>query len=357
MNEFLKIDTYTEEEKIDLYLRASQAYADGEPIMTDYEFNELEKLIPLEIVERQVDGSLSDEANNERLSILPIDDIEKVVDFIMKFMHFLLFFSLKVDGINTKVVTGQNFSAQSRARNGANSIDYTEAMKAVIGQFTRASHMIVGESFIKFENLPTLRKIYPKTGFKRSTSSAISVLRRPDEYSEGLAFLEFLPFYIDGAYTSKVEMYERLESLGFNTPPHLTFDFRGMTREEVKDKVLEIIEQLSMNGIPADGIVCEINDLSYVETINGKYSDREIAIKVERYGKQIYNARVIRVNANPGKATFGIVADVEPFTVKGATYQKVNVFNLQYVLDYGIQEGSVIPVEVQANGMAILNTK
>ena len=348
-NSFTELATQESKEK--LYTEAAVAYNKGEPIISDSEFDLLEQeLIKAgsALVNKTHDEIAGAAIDSDTFSIRPVHSRDDIISWINRQPVGEFMCSLKLDGVLAKVQTGYNFSAESRGRNENIPWDYTAALRTVLPEQTN-SYFIRGECFIPNEHLEHFRNTYNPEIYKVARSAAITVLRRPqDHVAEDIRKLKFIAYFIEGKYATKKDMFEHLESIGFETPYHKVVKF---TDVETDFDVLQA--DMEQTADPADGVVIEYNDLSVVPaSSDNKYQSSQIAAKIGKWGLNTFTTVVRGVKLTPGKGHYGTVLVCEPVRMPdGITQQNINVFNVGVIIRNKIGIGSVIKFTRQSNGM------
>lgn len=202
-----------------VYILARYFYRIGEPIISDALYDNLEKHIrgnyyeryeqyltrtydedpvpyaylkliginpvvpsPADPEDQELYGYLNEDKS---FSIASVTSYEEAFPFFQKAKENELdvVVSLKVDGVNTKMLyVDEKFALSlSRGRAEGNSFSYTEnSAKVLPAEFKSGKKLVkvVGESFVVDEGLPFLRNKYGKAdGYVSGKSSAISLLR------------------------------------------------------------------------------------------------------------------------------------------------------------------------------------
>jgi len=350
LNDILK-GNRTEEEL--LYIEASCTYNQGEDIMSDRDFNELEEKLReagSDIVNYTHDQLADGDLDEETFSILPIYNWEDVYTWLRDTGEEEFILSQKVDGVNAKIFfsteTGQ-WKAQSRARDGRSAFDYSEALNHIL-PLQPDNVGAIGEVYLPEEYLVYFREKYNRPDkFKLPRSGAIMLLRRPQDYEvDDLKLLQFRAFSLTIPCATKKEEFDELQARGFTTPAFLT---------TLESNVTENYRSLEGKGVPLDGIVLEVNNKSFVPEVKGKYQSSQIAVKIDVYGDKKHEAIVTDILIEPARGNFGVVLQVEPYVMPdNVTITRVNAFNIGIVLRKGIKKGDKIKFYRKANGMTVL---
>lgn len=347
----------TYEQKIQLYLKACDAYDNGEDIMSNSEFDILEKElrnlgydgVNLRHEDVTYTNNTETDIDDTGYSIQPLGSWDEVLEFIRNAGDNALIFTPKFDGVNCKNQTGSNFSAQSRSND--NPIDYTDAMYELLPEIAER-HLIVGEVFLEEKYLQEFRDKYDTNKYKLPRSAALSILRLPLEHDEeDVQKLSFIAYNTDKSFQLKSDMFAWFDTLGIERPKYICKCFN--TVEDIKSEVQTIMNELD-DGLPMDGIVMEFNNLKIVPSVNAKYLSTQAAIKVDKWGVTYHTAIVNGLNLTQKKGSFGAVLTIEPTLVEGVTVRKVNAFNYGIVLSENIEKGSEIKFVRKSNGMSFL---
>ena len=81
----------------------------------------------------------------------------------------------------------------------------------------------------------------------------------------------------------------------------------------------------------------------------------QIAVKLDKWGGQVYEAEVIGLNIGMAKGNKGVTLQIKPFTLEdNSTIHKVNAYNLGIVQRNKIKKGSIIKFVRVSNNMCNL---
>lgn len=271
--------------------------------------------------------------------------------------------SLKMDGDNTKMlyVNGKYTLAMSRGRDG-NSFDFTDTVKNIMPDIIKTAQSelrVYGESFVVAEALPLLRNKYNADKYKTCKSAAISMLRvehDPADYK----YLKTKVFFADGLANTLECMFDDLEQQGIETAPHQLVRWQEIpeTYENfvpwLKTTVLDKIAAMG-TGMPSDGVVVEINDLLWGDTVTNQYSNRRVALKFEQWNFR-YTRGVIRGILIEQRRVFKSVrVTIDPVVqYDGCTATTINTFDLAVLIDNDLCVGKEILFEKNSGAVNIL---
>lgn len=304
-------------------------------------------------------GSQYDDLNTEKsTSIRPVVTEQEAFDFWKASPICCVHFSLKIDGINTKLATSAENGvdlALSRGR-ATDSIDYSDSIKTYVRlrgiNACSVPGRITGESFVNITDLAVVQSHYPNKNYKTPKSTAMAMLRAPYNFiEEDLKYLSFRAFDYNGL---KPDMaYAQLHAAGFDTPPAFEFDGSEIPRNSLEDfnwwmskNVLDPLwEEGSRLGIGSDGVVMFL--LADIDTErNDKYSDSNIAIKYGHWAAATYVSRVTGIVFEQRRVEASIVLEIEPCTTRDMnTATRVGVGSPDILIRDGIRVGDLIEFE------------
>lgn len=378
-----------------VFVLARYFYRIGEPVVNDPYYDRLEKLlkehcydtfkdyfertydedpIPYELLEEMGVKPIVPTSCTERLelyeylnedksfSIESVTSYEEAYPFFRTLRESKLDFSvsLKVDGVNTKnlYVDGKFALSLSRGRDEGDSFDYTDNEAKVIPPIFKNGQKIMkltGESYVVDEGLPLLRQKYRKPeGYVSGKSSAISLLRVEHEL-EDYQYLKTRVFSAEGIADTMTEMFRKLEDAGFDTVPHFTLswecipetedEFKSWLKSEVFDKIWEMSK-----GIPSDGVVIEVDDLSWVGTQHNQYVSRQLALKFEQWSYQVYKGVITDIRIEQRRVNKSVRVEIEPLrTLDGNQARVINSFNPAILINNDLYVGKEVYFERNSN--------
>lgn len=346
------------------YRKASEAYALGEPIMTDYQFDQLENrlrelgsdLVDL-VSEDFLDEGEEVGVSYETFSIRSPKSWEEIREYFAAFPNCSFVATLKIDGICTKLgVSPTKMIAQSRNRGARTAIDFSEAVNIAVPKPNVLSHTnITGEAFVAWEDLEYLREKYNPDKYVMPRSAALSLLRTPQDHDpEDVKLLKFRAFHVDRRAVDYEASLQWLKLKGFEVPKYVVFKV-DLTKD-IEEQLLPIMEEVD-TGEPSDGVVIQVNerDESARPEFSGKYMSTQIAIKMGKWAGQAYEAEVVGLINGKAKGNKGCILQIKPFvTEDNATITKVNAYNIGIVERNKIKKGSIIKFVRVSNNMCNL---
>lgn len=383
-----------------LFILARYYYRIGEPIITDKYYDALEQALRREFYEEYKDYldrtydddpvpvellselgltpvySVNASERNELYNYLNEDksySIKSVHGYKAAFEYFKMLkreqkdfvASLKMDGVNTKMLYKDNYFALSlsRGRNAGDSFDYTKNSAKVMPRKLDLNDSLVkltGESYVLPEALEILRQKYGKPdGYVTSKSAAISMLRVEHE-QEDYKYLKTRVFSIEGASDTLTGTFEFLDSRGIETPPYKLVRWEEIPddydtfKEWVKSEILDSI-WVAGEGMPSDGVVIEVNDLHWHGVENHQYVSRQLALKFEYWGNSYYKGIVKSIHVEQQRVNKSIRIEIEPIrTEDGSKATYINSFSPAILFNADAKVGNTIYFERNSNAINVL---
>lgn len=314
------------------------------------EFN-LEKFIPNDLVSSKYFDMIDKEKS---LSIQPFEDPKEVYNFIMEKKQDIVAM-LKIDGINVKNYYKDLFLeiGMSRGRNG-NGFDLTRNISKVITSRLKSEYndlKVFGESFVYEQHLPYFRNKYDKSKYKTPKSSAISLLRVEHDL-EDYDKVGFLAFNIEGAthLKTKMEMLEYLKTLGYKVVPHVLIKWETIPKDyPTFKKWLDGVCRefyVRTQALPSDGLVFEVNDLFYEDSISAQYSNKNIAVKLSYWSSDRYIGVVEDILIEQQRVVASCRIKIRPLRTKdGCEANYVSGYTPNIIINNGIKVGSEVVFE------------
>lgn len=301
------------------------------------------------------DANYTDLNREKSTSIRPVVAASEAFEFWRNSPICRVHFSLKIDGVNTKMANSVENGmelALSRGR-AADSIDYTEAIRTFMelkGINAKAlPGRLTGESFVGVEDLKVVMSHYPDKDYKTPKSTAMAMLRAPHNFvKDDLKYLTFCAFDYNGMKPD--QSFKLLQDAGFDTPPALEFDGEEIPRDSLEEfdawmnaHVLDpLYEQGNRLGIGSDGVVMYL--LADINTERkDKYSDSNIAIKYGHWAAATYVSRVTNIVFEQRRVEASIVLEIEPCITRDMnTATRVGVGSPDILIRDGIRIGDEI---------------
>jgi NAD-dependent DNA ligase len=386
-------DLLKDKRVVDAFALTRYMYRIGQPIVNDTFYGKLEDYckdnrealpgiseflnrtydddpVPVEVLQEFDLGKYAPAPNESRSEYIPYLDeekslsIEAITEYEDAYSYFMrlsdqdLIMSLKVDGINNKSLVLETEGGLSelkltlsRGRRGKG-YDFTDTILNIVPRYFKgfpSEVKIYSESYVESDTLPYLRQKYDPAAYKTEKSSAISMLRVKHD-AEDYKHLKSLAFTAEGLSTKLSETLDVLQTSGFNTVPYIK-----IARGEVPiiyDKFVEWLkEKFDMmfnmsNGIPSDGIVVDVDDMTYSEVISNQYSNRNVALKMEYWSFNYYYATIKGILVEQQRVEASVRLQLEPLLAKDRTEARMlNGFNPDIIITEDLRPGQVAVFE------------
>lgn len=361
-----KITELLKEKYYDVAKEYLERTYDDDPI--PYAILKMVDMEPIEFDSLKDRGDYANALDEEKsLSINSVTSYEDAFSYCLdkKKRHLDLIASLKMDGVNHKdlYVNDQLKLSLSRGRAGFG-FDFTKQIFNCL-PFKISSGMtelkVTGECYVAKEGLPVLRDRYNNDKYKTSKSAAISLLRvehAPEDYR----FLRAKVFSADGLATTLEETFQKLSTMGFDVVPYFKVKWEEIPEDLVTfkswfyEKVMTPIHDMQMeDNMPADGLVLQVNDLLWEDTISGQYSDKQLACKFEYWSFDVYKAVVTDIVITQRRVNASVRIKIEPLvTNDDCKAQWINGFNPSILFANNIKVGTEAYFERNSGAVNIL---
>lgn len=313
-------------------------------------------------------NDLFDLLNEDKsLSIDSIVNYRSAYDFLMDKVDNKLdvVASLKMDGVNVKSLyqSGKFSLSLSRGR-ASNSFDFTDQAAYVLPAFINndlPELRVTGECFVVKEGLEKLRAKYAQDKYKTSKSAAISLLRVKHSIND-YKDLRLKVFAAEGLADTVIKTFEILKSFGFDVVPYLFIPWDTIPKDYddfciwLRDAVFQQMHEAQLAGdMPADGVVLEVNNYGWHDTISNQYSNRQIACKFDFWAFESYKAIVKEIVIVQRRVTASVRVKIEPMQTNDACEAKIiNIFNPSILIYNDIKVGDFVYFERNSGAVNIL---
>ena len=375
------------------------AYRFGNPIVSDAMYDKTERVLKeknpySEYLRRTYDDDPIPYRLLEEFNILPatFDDfgqyedlvaslnddkslsISSVISFEEAWPHFCMLrsnrldfmASLKMDGVNTKMLylNGDHLLSLSRGRGKANSLNYMEGSSKIMpkhmGDYNGIEKLkVTGESYVDKDQLQYLRDKYDPTRYKTSKSSAISMLRTKHDISD-YKYLHTAVFAAEGLASTLEETFNRMSMQGFEVVPHKLHSWTEIPEDFDAFKhwlAVEIMAPIASagKGMPSDGCVIEVNDLTWAGTQNDQYSNRQLALKFGPWQFSVYKGTIVDIKLEQKRVNKSVRIQIEPMiTDDDCKAEYINSFNPMILISNDLYVGKTVYFEKNAGAVNIL---
>ena len=332
------------ENLIHILNEASKAYYNGEPTMTDIEYDKLfDELKSLEertgliysnSPTQKVGATILDHLTKKTIDIQPmlsldkVHSAEEVVEFAKKKTMVAM---LKCDGLSVRLIykNGKLESANTRG-NGEVGVDITEHIKQflnvplTIPKYKGETLIVDGEAVIKLKDFELINK---NGQFKNPRNTAAGTLNSLDTSVVKDRRLSFIAWdIIEGIISNSMERnLITLNEFGFETVPF------GIVQEPTIEEVDQLNKRLPSSqsyDIPSDGVVWKYDDLDYGKSLGrtSHHFNWAVAWKPEI---ETFETKLVNIDWNMGRmGALTPVAVFEPVDDGESVITRASLHNL-----------------------------
>lgn len=345
--------------------KASDAYYNSTPIMTDYDWDKLyEELKALEeetnviypdsptqnVGYKVLDEIKEVKHNHPMLSLDKCHSEQELIDF-SKDKDCIL--SVKADGLTTSLhyINGQLIGAETRG-NGISGSDVLENVlniKNVPHIIPYKDELIIdGETIIDWntfnkinENLPVGQDKYKHP--RNLVSGTITMLDTNIAASRNMRFIAWR--VIKGLDEKSVYFgLKEAEKLGFEIIPMWTYTNKSMDKENLSAMLSELQDKANELDIPYDGAVMAYDDIEYGNSLGrtDKFFRHSISYK---YEDELYETTLRNIEWNTSKT--GLVNPVAVFdetVIDGTGITRATLHNVSYIENLQLGIGDKIRI-------------
>ena len=345
--------------------KASDAYYNSTPIMTDYDWDKLyEELKALEeetnviypdsptqnVGYKVLDEIKEVKHNHPMLSLDKCHSEQELIDFA-KDKDCIL--SVKADGLTTSLhyINGQLIGAETRG-NGISGSDVLENVlniKNVPHIIPYKDELIIdGETIIDWntfnkinENLPVGQDKYKHP--RNLVSGTITMLDTNIAASRNMRFIAWR--VIKGLDEKSVYFgLKEAEKLGFEIIPMWTYTNKSIDKENLSAMLSELQDKANELDIPYDGAVMAYDDIEYGNSLGrtDKFFRHSISYK---YEDELYETTLRNIEWNTSKT--GLVNPVAVFdetVIDGTGITRATLHNISYIENLQLGIGDKIRI-------------
>ena len=344
--------------------RASEAYYNtGQPIMSDYEFDQ--KLEELKQWEEETGIVLSNspthnvgysaadelkevEHNHPMLSLDKTKSIDELIEFIGNKNCFL---SVKADGLTTSLhyINGKLIGAETRGdgMRGTECLQNVLTMNNVPKEIPYKDELIIdGETIIGWD---TFREINDKLSedkkYKHPRNLVSGSLQLLDSKEAASRNMRFVAWRVIKGFEHKTPSEDlfKAKDIGFEIIPILKSP-RINQKEELEILLNQIRESANSHNIPYDGAVVAVDDYKIAESMGrtDKFFRHSMAYK---YEDELFETVLTDIEWNTSKTgLINPVAIFEPVDLNGAITTRATLHNITYIKDMMLGIGDRIRV-------------
>ena len=279
---------------------------------------------------------ISDEFFDEHFSdsIKPYDNVDDVWKWFVSLGYPELIASLKINGVNSKTLytEGNYVYTGSRAKKGKGH-DYSFNASRIIPLTVPLSgnHVVYAEILTDKTYLPELKAKTDKGDSPRA--SALSMLLDHNEIYDARDYsrLTYRAFHATGISSNKLEIFNTLKHLGFNTVPFKVLSKitdEETFKEAIHSLVKDFYESSHKANLLADGVVLETLDTN---------AGGRIALKLDGFGHVSYTGICRKIVLEQKKVNAGCHIIIDPLTIEeGVTVKEIDGIDPATVINLGI---------------------
>ena len=337
-------------------LAAQDAYYNGEPVMTDAEFDmmwdEAKKLNPEdEIFTSEVGADHTDGFEKAQHTLLmgsqsKANKEDEMNAFLNK-THGPYIGQFKCDGISLELTYRNGKLTQAITRgNGIEGDDITSnVQKMKVPQtLLKADSVVVRGEILLFRDEKDV--YFPEMKNCRNAASGISKHLDGSD-CEHLTVVCYDARMLEGEnFKTQVELQNYLEEAGFEVAEWKQFD--NLTGKECMDYMHQVFDGFDDLAYDIDGIVWKQNEIDLDDLKTNMRPKTQIALKPARIAVE---TEILDIEWNCVNGTFTPIAIFKPITLQGATIQRASMANVNLMEELDIEIGD--KVEVVRAGMII----
>ena len=350
-------DSESEKNVIATLSKLADAYFNGEPLVSDKEFDELYKFAkdtwPENGYFRQVGSKVRGAEIKHNMPVAGLKQLYTVEE-VQAWAKGggLGVASSKLDGSSATItyVNGNLHSAATRG-DGIYGKDITRHILNFPGVPISISRVetldIRGELIISKDNFPKVQELLLKLKgreYKNARNTIVGLINGKEIHDEVFQHLEFVAYDIAGSVDNKDNQFLELETLGFTIP-----EWRhGIEIDTLNEEYLSLLmkELKDESEYDCDGIVIELwsgkrrKDLMPTEDdLNPGYAFKWKPNPEEA----MRTSKVIGIEWNVSKDNYiKPVVLIEPVDLGGVTIKRLSGFNMAFITDNMISTGAII---------------
>lgn len=340
-------------------------YNTGQPIMSDYEFDQkLEELrqweeetgivlanSPTHNVGYTVADELKEvEHNHPMLSLDKTKSVDELIKFMGKHNYFL---SVKADGLTTSLhyINGKLIGAETRGDGvrGTECLQNVLTMNNVPKEIPYKDELIIdGETIIGWDTFRKINDQLPEDKkYKHPRNLVSGSLQLLDSKEAASRNMRFVAWRVIKGFEHKVISKDLLQAKnnGFEIIPIVKPHGIGFNKMEELTFFLERIRKLAdLYNIPYDGAVMAIDDYKIAESMGRteKFFRHSMAYK---YEDKLFETVLTGIEWNTSKTgLINPVAIFEPVDLNGAITTRATLHNITYIKDMMLGIGDRIRV-------------
>lgn len=345
--------------------RASKAYYNtGQPIMSDYEFDQkLEELrqweeetgivlfnSPTHNVGYLVADELKEVKHNHlMLSLDKTKSVDELIEFLGDKNGFL---SVKCDGLTTSLhyINGELIGAETRGDGvtGTECLQNVLTMKNVPKEIPYKDELIIdGETIIGWDTFRGINDKLPEDKkYKHPRNLVSGSLQLLDSKEAASRNMRFVAWRVIKGFEHKSVFFDlkRAESNGFEIVPMWTYSNNCSDKEKLSKMLEDLRYEADFHNIPYDGAVMAVDDYKIAESM-GRTDKYFRHSKAYKYEDELFETILTDIEWNTSKTgLINPVAIFEPVDLNGAITTRATLHNVTYIKDMMLGIGDRIRV-------------
>ena len=345
--------------------RASKAYYNtGQPIMSDYEFDQkLEELrqweeetgivlsnSPTHNVGYLVADELKEVKHNHlMLSLDKTKSVDELIEFLGDKNGFL---SVKCDGLTTSLhyINGELIGAETRGDGvaGTECLQNVLTMKNVPKEIPYKDELIIdGETIIGWDTFREINDKLPEDKkYKHPRNLVSGSLQLLDSKEAASRNMRFVAWRVIKGFEHKSVFFDlkRAESNGFEIVPMWSYSNNSSDKEKLSKMLEDLRYEADFHNIPYDGAVMAVDDYKIAESM-GRTDKYFRHSKAYKYEDELFETVLTDIEWNTSKTGLvNPVAIFEPVDLNGAITTRATLHNITYIKDMMLGIGDRIRV-------------
>lgn len=315
-------------EKLELLNKATDAYNEGIPFMTDEEWDNLyfELGEQAQNIRYEVVNELQKvEHEYPMLSLDKTKDTNDLIDFIGNRDVVIMG---KMDGLTCALtyLHGELVRAETRG-NGVIGEDITHNAMVIPSIPKKIEYKgkltVFGEIICKYDDFESFSNLYKNP--RNFAAGSIRLLDANECAKRKLTFIAWDAIAPSSETNSLADLLRKLKDLSFNVVPFLFIDYY---KEEIETK-LEVVKQAcAINSLPIDGLVIKYDNIMLGQTLGHTEHHFNNALAFKFYDEE-YETTLIDIEWSMGRTgVLTPIAIFEPIDIDGSTVSRASLHNL-----------------------------
>ena len=344
--------------------KASEAYYNSEPIISDYEWDKMYD--ELKALEEQT-GIIYNNSPTQNVGYTVAEDLEEVVhnhpmlsldktksvDELRAFAgDRICSLSVKCDGLTTSLYysNGKLTGAETRGDGvkGVNVLQNVLTIKNIPHTIPYTDELIIdGETIIGWDTFRKINDPIPEDKkYKHPRNLVSGSLQLFDSEEAAKRNMRFISWRVIKGF-EHISVFldlKRAENLGFEIVPMYTYSNNSEDKENLPDMLECLREEADKYNIPYDGAVMATDDYKLAESMGRteKFFRHSIAYK---YEDELFETVLRDIEWNTSKTgLINPVAIFDPVNLSGAVTTRATLHNITYIKDMRLGIGDRIRI-------------